>query len=1114
MMAELQTNFNVAPFYDDYDEDKQYYRILFRPATAVQARELTQLQTMMQKQISRFGDSIYKDGSVVEGCNFTSYPKLSQIKFKDGTSETIDFSLLIKNNTDVANVQSHLTNSYLLVSNTTGLRAAIFDAFVGAESVVNQGSADTNRAYVLYLNSGNNSGQEVKTFSTSSELINVYSPAQDKNASAPLVATNKVGYTYTLSSNSTVNALGVGYGIHVGQGVIYQKGFFLKTLADNFMIREHTSNAAGIKVGFNTAEYIVKPAEDSSLYDNSIGSSNQNAPGAYRLKLVPSPVAYDASDPAVTIPKDFFPILDYDGGDGRPVTVNSGNPELSALGDLIAKRTKEESGDYIVKPFQVNVEPTANSQSFYYTASPGIAYIDGYRVEYLTTRKVEVPRAIYSETKNNMRSTVNFGSYVPIRDVVGIFDVGGNQDIGIYSANQYAISLTPSISSPAGTLVGNANIRAVTFSSGTKGTGTAEYLLYLSNIRMRAGYSFATSAKSFYVNGTYGPIFADIYQANNKSELYESNSKLLLLDTGLKGVKTLSNVTNDITDNDTSYIYRTTSAATTLSRGAGLATAAIVITADEYNYGAASVTDSISEDIHVMFAQDTVSNLYVTSAGFATPTVGRGTLGVNNTIITCTAATDGTGSFVTNIGTIDQNPKVGENIRLNIAGTASYSYHTLTSASRSSPGTTATITPGFTGSTSAITTVVIAGTGGQFTCSATTLAVGDRVVITGTSGGTGSITSYTAGTAYKISAITGTAPNVTGFTLTTLSGAALVTTAGTPTGLTYARVIDGTIELFKFHKRGSYVNFTGTTNTIIFSATVDGDVRTMAITLGMDLFPSTDTWSVYAQTPIIRTGAVPIQKVVRKNTHIAINCASHAAGTTGPWSLGMPDVVKITGVYVGTTWANTNINRKDWFDLDNGQQDGYYGLAQLKVKPAYQSALQTTSRLMVTMNHLTPNITSSQATFFSIDSYSLDDANTANTSAIATAEIPIYVTSTGDIYDLRNHLDLRPVLANTANIFTSNAIPGMTINPSNNQSVYYSTVGPKIAIEPDSNFSYNAQYYLPRMDALLISKEGALITKVGSATINPKPPTLNNAGLKIADIYVPPYPSLTFSEAE
>ena len=82
-------------------------------------------------------------------------------------------------------------------------------------------------------------------------------------------------------------------------------------------------------------------------------------------------------------------------------------------------------------------------------------------------------------------------------------------------------------------------------------------------------------------------------------------------------------------------------------------------------------------------------------------------------------------------------------------------------------------------------TVATSGTGGEFTCGASTLAVADRVIITGTLGGTGTITGYATGTVYKVSAITGTSPNVTGFTLTTEAGSAVVSTAGTLTGLTY-----------------------------------------------------------------------------------------------------------------------------------------------------------------------------------------------------------------------------------------------------------------------------------------------------------------------------------------
>jgi len=89
-------------------------------------------------------------------------------------------------------------------------------------------------------------------------------------------------------------------------------------------------------------------------------------------------------------------------------------------------------------------------------------------------------------------------------------------------------------------------------------------------------------------------------------------------------------------------------------------------------------------------------------------------------------------------------------------------------------------------------TVATSGTAGQFTCGASTLTVGSYILITGTRAGTGTITGYTSGTTYKVSAITGTSPNVTGFTLQTSAGAAIVTTAGTLTGLTYTKVINET----------------------------------------------------------------------------------------------------------------------------------------------------------------------------------------------------------------------------------------------------------------------------------------------------------------------------------
>jgi hypothetical protein len=117
-------------------------------------------------------------------------------------------------------------------------------------------------------------------------------------------------------------------------------------------------------------------------------------------------------------------------------------------------------------------------------------------------------------------------------------------------------------------------------------------------------------------------------------------------------------------------------------------------------------------------------------------------------------------------------------------------------------------------------TVAISGTGGQFTCANATLATGDRVQITGTLGGTGSITGYTTGTVYKVSAVTGTSPSVTGFTLTDEEGGAIVTTAGTPTGLTY--------------KAGTLVNISGTGNNAQYLEIVAGTTATANAALGVN----------------------------------------------------------------------------------------------------------------------------------------------------------------------------------------------------------------------------------------------------------------------------------------
>ena len=60
-----ETNLNVSPYFDDFSEDKNFNRVLFKPGIPVQARELTQLQTILQNQIEKFGQHFFKEGSMV-----------------------------------------------------------------------------------------------------------------------------------------------------------------------------------------------------------------------------------------------------------------------------------------------------------------------------------------------------------------------------------------------------------------------------------------------------------------------------------------------------------------------------------------------------------------------------------------------------------------------------------------------------------------------------------------------------------------------------------------------------------------------------------------------------------------------------------------------------------------------------------------------------------------------------------------------------------------------------------------------------------------------------------------------------------------------------------------
>src|SRR4051812_45429367 len=134
----MPQNFNITPYNDDFNEQKHFYRILFRPSVAVQARELTQAQTVLQQQIKNLGDSIYKHGSMVIPGQIATDPKTHYVRLKP----TYGFI----GNTPIP-INLLLFKNQIIQGQTSGLRAQV----VYTVEAVN---TDSPTIYVKYLNTG------------------------------------------------------------------------------------------------------------------------------------------------------------------------------------------------------------------------------------------------------------------------------------------------------------------------------------------------------------------------------------------------------------------------------------------------------------------------------------------------------------------------------------------------------------------------------------------------------------------------------------------------------------------------------------------------------------------------------------------------------------------------------------------------------------------------------------------------------------------------------------------------------------------------------------------------------------------------------------------------
>ena len=593
--ATLTTNFNVSPYYDDYDPAKEYYRILYKPGYAVQARELTQMQTMLQKQVDRFGKHIFREGSIVLPGKFNIETTIPYVKVRD---------------LDTANTDVTITNykSYVVTGQTTGIRAKIEEVVDGTET-----SDNAKTIYVSYLSSSTDGASSA------------FQPGE--------VLTSNVGTLVVASSVPTGASpiTGIGSRFKIESGVLFAKEHFIYFETSSIILGRY-SQTPSARVGFYITEDLITYSDDISLLDPALEASNYAAPGADRLKLTPT-----------------LQTRDYDNQENDPdfvelFTVKDGiltevyeRPQYNILRDELAKQKYDESGDYYVQGLHVRVREnldtgnnggyltTGNNQLLSVGVEPGVGYVKGYEVNKLTTEYINVVKSTDFETIASQITSATYGNYVVANEFIGSVDHDKGTQVVLYDVPNRRVSNVSlsAATTPTGNSVGTAKVMSVEYNSGLLGGNNASVLVYLNDIKMNGTNSFA-NVRSLYTSGFGADI---VLNTSNSAVIFDSALSTLLYYTGSNSTKSVrdSSGNPDITFNfkRTQSISDITQATTFYGEfDLSLTTSAL---GESFPYGTTSgLSDADKREIILSLSDSATVNCTARGAGTVSANAGVG----------------------------------------------------------------------------------------------------------------------------------------------------------------------------------------------------------------------------------------------------------------------------------------------------------------------------------------------------------------------------------------------------------------------------------------------------------------------------------------------------------
>ncbi len=521
----MTLKFNIKPYFDDFETPtgvgelspkEKYHKILFRPSHAVQARELTQLQSILQNQVTSVGNHLFKEGSMVIPGHVSASTKVDFIKLQS-RGNVSDLSVLIGRTIEASNISSGTTSSLQAIV------VAVAPA-VGTE-------LDT--IYVQYQRSGDSDNE--KKF-TADEYIKT------------LASTGQSSFLLQTAAVSTT-PIGLGSVAFLESGIYFIKGHFVVVQKDQIILEKYGQKPT-YDIGLKITESIITSAEDTTLTDNANGTQNYAAPGAHRHQITTELIIQNIGIDSAGTDDEFALLIQIDEG---VIIKQVRATSYSVIEETLARRTFDESGNYTVRHFDIDVKQNPLTDTMLIAGlDPSKAYVQGYEIETLSTISVDLKKARETALFESAAFPIQIGNYIDVTNVLGVPDISDFSLITISGAVYNA-------SQPVSNVIGN--VRCRSFEKIQNGATQADhiYRLYLFAVNITAlGRTSFSDAKSFISTSRTPDFFANIALAPQEAAvLKQVGRNSMVYPLPFDRVKTCNSDLSGVDVNGFNYVYDT-----------------------------------------------------------------------------------------------------------------------------------------------------------------------------------------------------------------------------------------------------------------------------------------------------------------------------------------------------------------------------------------------------------------------------------------------------------------------------------------------------------------------------------------------------------------------------